>query len=112
MLTNRLLAGPRTATNGVDGARRRALEAGRNMVGMRGSNEWRAGDERKEGETGSMEERDRHQPVELGKKPVELERMKSRERDVELWPEAESYRLANQRPGLLQTTSLELRVRN
>lgn len=39
MLTNRLLAGPRTATNGVDGERRRALEAGRNMVGTRGDNE-------------------------------------------------------------------------
>jgi len=48
-----------------------------------------------------MEERDRHRPVELGKKPVELERMKSRERDVECWPEAVICGLSNQRPGLL-----------
>lgn len=35
MLTKRLLAGPRTATTGVVvGARRRALEAGRNMMGV------------------------------------------------------------------------------
>lgn len=32
--------------------------------------EERGGEKKKERETGSMEERDRHRPVELGKKPV------------------------------------------
>lgn len=67
MLTNRLLARPRTATTGVIGARRRAREAGRNMVNMAGDRgeEVRKREERERRE--SMEERDRHRPgVELG----------------------------------------------
>ena len=44
MLTKRLLAGPRTATTGVVvGARRRALEAGRNMMGVGARGEVRGG---------------------------------------------------------------------
>lgn len=39
-----------------------------------------------------------------GRSRFELERMKSRERGVELWPEAKTYSTTNQRPGLLQTT--------
>ena len=94
MLTKRLLAGPRTATTGVVvGARRRALEAGRNMMGVGARGEVRGGGREK------VEERKtrggQRDDVQLG---VELEERKrigadevKRERELgSWWPEAES----------------------
>ena len=55
MLTKRLLAGPRTATTGVVvGARRRALEAGRNMMGV--AREVKGGEVEEEAEERKQEE--------------------------------------------------------
>lgn len=67
MLTKRLLAGPRTATTGVVvGARRRALEAGRNMMGVGARGEVRGGRRESRGRETRGGQRDDVQPgVEL-----------------------------------------------
>ena len=74
MLTKRLLAGPRTATTGVVvGARRRALEAGRNMMGVGARGEVRGGGREKEKAKERETRGGQRDDVQLG---VELEERK------------------------------------